>query len=65
MYLFRFEVTLEDTVVTVIVAAKEEEAAFNLAEIEVEKEYLKLPKIKEVVLVEKKPVRTGTGFMVK
>ncbi|WP_209123181.1 DUF3906 family protein [Alkalihalobacillus sp. BA299] len=65
MYLYRFEVTLEDANVTVIVAAPDEEMAFHLAEVEVEKEYLRLPVIKELVLLEKKPVRKGNGFLIK
>ena len=63
MFLFRFHVRLSDENVTVIVVAKDEEKAFTTAEIEVEKHYLKLPQIEEVILVEKKPIYTSGGFV--
>ncbi|WP_026674971.1 DUF3906 family protein [Alkalihalobacterium bogoriense] len=64
MYLFKMEVVLDIGNVVVIVSAKDDESAFSLAEIEIEQHYLKLPDIKELSIVEKKPVRKGTGFVI-
>ncbi|MFC0473416.1 DUF3906 family protein [Halalkalibacter kiskunsagensis] len=66
MQLFRFEVETDDerTLYVVVVAANEE-AAFTTAEMEVEKHYLKLPTISSITLLEKKPVRKSTGFVVE
>lgn len=63
MYLYRFQVRLLDKIVTVIVVAKNEEKAFATAEIEVEKHYLQLPQIEEIILVEKKPIHASGGFV--
>lgn len=63
MYLYQFNVRLVDDALTVIVVAKDEEKAFVTAEMEVEKHFLKLPKIKEITLIEKKPIRASGGFV--
>ncbi|WP_096201139.1 DUF3906 family protein [Bacillus sp. FJAT-45350] len=64
MVLFRFEAVLEKKTVFVVVASETEEKAFQLAEREIERNYLKLPIIKELSLVEKKTIGSGTGFVV-
>lgn len=64
MILFRFEAVLEDRTVYVVVASETEEKAFQLAEREIERNYLKLPIINELSLVEKKAIGNGTGFVV-
>jgi cell division ATPase FtsA len=76
MNIYRFEVTItefkteanreakpETKSVGVVIAAKDDESAFTQAEIEVEKHYLKLPTIKEMVLLEKKKVGKAGGYV--
>lgn len=64
MNLYRFEVTLGSEVAHVIVAAENEEAAFNQVDIEIETHFLKLPIVNDVVLYEKKIIRKGSGFVI-
>jgi hypothetical protein len=78
MNLYRFEVilTIDENEKTgtnkvaitkevhVIITAKDDKAAFSMAEVEIEKYYLKLPRIKEVVLLEKKRVGKGSGYVI-
>lgn len=76
MNIYRFEVTITDfkteasteakpetKSVDVIITAKDDESAFTQAETEVEKHYLKLPTFKEIVLLEKKKVGKGGGYV--
>ncbi|MDV2683268.1 DUF3906 family protein [Alkalihalophilus lindianensis] len=64
MQLYRFEVETTETTDQVVVIAQSEEEAFRVAEIEVEKHYLKLPEINEVTLLERKAVHKATGFVI-
>lgn len=64
MHLYHFKVNIVTEEITVIVAAESNELAFRAVEIEVEKSYLKLPDINEIVLVERKKIATkGTAFV--
>jgi hypothetical protein len=76
MNIYRFEVTItgfrtvvgieerpQTKSVALVIAAKDDESAFIQAEIEVERHYLKLPTIREVVLLEKKKVGKGGGYV--
>ncbi|WP_110113706.1 DUF3906 family protein [Bacillus sp. CGMCC 1.16541] len=63
MHLYRFEVTIEEQVIYVVIVANSDEHAFELVDIELEKHYLKMPNVKETVLYEKKRIRGGTGFV--
>jgi hypothetical protein len=65
MQLFRFEVETDERTVHVVVVAADEEAAFATAELEVEKNFLKLPTISSVTLLEKKPIRKSAGFVIE
>ncbi|WP_100406864.1 DUF3906 family protein [Bacillus solitudinis] len=66
MNLYRFEVeTEQDGVLYVVVAASDEQTAFNIAEIEVEKYFIKLPELKSVTLLEKKAIRKAAGFVIE
>jgi hypothetical protein len=66
MNLYHFKVLINGDEVTVIVVAENDEQAFKRAEIEVEASFLKLPDIKEIVLLERKKVASkGTAFVVK
>ncbi|HZG59458.1 MAG TPA: DUF3906 family protein [Anoxybacillus sp.] len=64
MNLYRFEVTTKDGVIYVVIAAKDDEQAFRLVEVELEKQFLKIPKFIDISLHEKKPIRSGGGFVV-
>lgn len=64
MNLYRFEVTVNDEVIQVIIAAENEDAAFQLVDIELEKKYLKTPVIRDITLYEKKKIGTGNGFVI-
>lgn len=63
MYLYRFEVILKSEVIPVVIAASTDEQAFQLVDIELEKYFLKQPKVDEISLYEKKRIRTGNGFV--
>jgi hypothetical protein len=64
MNLYRFEVTLKNhEVIHVIIAAKDDEDAFRLVDVEIEKHFLKIPDIQNVSLYEKKKIRNGNGFV--
>ncbi|MFN7250118.1 MAG: DUF3906 family protein [Anaerobacillus sp.] len=66
MNLYHFKVLINSDEVTVIVVAENDKQAFKRAEIEVEASFLKLPDIKEIVLLERKKVASkGTAFVVK
>jgi hypothetical protein len=64
MNLYRFEVTTKAHVIYVIIAAKDDEQAFRLVEIELEKHFLKIPDIIDISLFEKKKIGRGNGFVV-
>lgn len=63
MNLYRFEVSTPEFVTKVVVAAKDDEKAFDLVEIELEKYFLKKPDIIDITLYEKRVIRNGTGFV--
>ncbi|WP_409299928.1 DUF3906 family protein [Peribacillus sp. SCS-155] len=63
MNLYRFEVALAEGPIHVIIAAENDDAAFRLVDIELEKHYLSMPDVKDVSLYEKKKIRKGTGFV--
>ncbi|MDQ0256608.1 hypothetical protein J2S74_004030 [Evansella vedderi] len=66
MQIYRFEGIINETKkVTVIVAAKDDDAAFDRAEIEIESNYLKKPVIEELTLLEKKKLTSGGGFVIE
>ncbi|WP_100372526.1 DUF3906 family protein [Bacillus sp. FJAT-45037] len=65
MQLYKFEVETTDTTVHVIVAANSEEDAFRCAEVEVEKQFLVLPEINEMTLLERKTVKKAVGFVIE
>ncbi|MCF6408149.1 DUF3906 family protein [Pseudalkalibacillus salsuginis] len=63
MDLYRFEVSSNGNVIPVIIAAENDEAAFRLVEVELEKYFLSLPEIDDISLYEKKKIRRGNGFV--
>jgi len=65
MNLYRFEATLNDhKIVHVIVAAENDDAAFEQVEVELERHFLKLPEIKDITLYDRKEVKNGSGFVI-
>ncbi len=64
MNLYRFEVKLDSGLVHVVVAAENEEQAFNQADIELESHFLKLPVVEDIVLYEKRIIKKGAGFVI-
>ncbi|MGZ0050387.1 DUF3906 family protein [Brevibacillus gelatini] len=66
-YLYKLEAVLEDgRLMTVIVVAKTDERAFSSAENNLLRHTIAPPKIKELSLVEKKPLgRQGVGYVVE
>ncbi|PLR84769.1 DUF3906 domain-containing protein [Bacillus canaveralius] len=63
MNLYRFEVTIDQEVTHVIIAAENDEAAFRLVDVELEKHFLKEREVNDVSLYEKKKIRNGNGFV--
>lgn len=63
MNLYRFEVETEEETKIVVVAANNDEEAFRIAEIEVEKSTLVLPIIKDISLLERKLIRKSAAFV--
>ncbi|PLR77890.1 DUF3906 domain-containing protein [Bacillus sp. V3-13] len=63
MNLYRFEVTIDQEVAHVIIAAENDEAAFRLVDVELEKHFLKVREVDDISLYEKKKIRNGNGFV--
>jgi hypothetical protein len=63
--LYRFEALINSReTVSVIVVASDELSAFEAAELELEKAYLKLPVIEELSLIDTKTIRKKAGFVI-
>lgn len=65
MYLYRFQVDLTERAIPVIIAARDDEHAFQLVEEELEKHFLAMPAGIEIILHEKKRLGRGTGFVLE
>jgi Protein of unknown function (DUF3906) len=63
MNLYRFEVTIKDKPIHVIIVADSDEKAFELVDIELEKHYLKMPEVDDISLYEKRKIKNGAGFV--
>ncbi|MFB5663334.1 DUF3906 family protein [Alteribacillus sp. HJP-4] len=64
MNLYRIEAETKDYgVVYVAVAAESEEKAFELAEVEVEKSFLRLPVIENLCITQKRSIKAGAAFV--
>ncbi|GGE71167.1 DUF3906 family protein [Priestia taiwanensis] len=63
MDLYRFEVVTNEDVIHVVIAASDDEQAFKLVDVELEKYFLKYPDVQEITLFEKKKIRKGNGFV--
>ncbi len=62
-FLYRFEVCLEEKEVMAVMMAANDEEAFRQLDIELEKFYLKMPKMIDVTLREKKRIGQSAGFI--
>ncbi|QOS89485.1 DUF3906 family protein [Peribacillus sp. JNUCC41] len=63
MNLYRFEVTIKEKPIHVIIVTDSDEKAFELVDIELEKHYLKLPEVDDISLYEKRKIKNGAGFV--
>jgi hypothetical protein len=63
MDLYRFEVVTKEDVIHVVIAASDDDQAFKLVDVELEKYFLKYPEVEEITLFEKKKIRKGNGFV--
>ncbi|MET3317396.1 UNVERIFIED_ORG: AICAR transformylase/IMP cyclohydrolase PurH [Peribacillus simplex] len=63
MNLYRFEVTIKEELIHVIIAADSDEKAFQLVDIELEKRFLKMPEVDDISLYEKRKINNGTGYV--
>ncbi|MEY8757151.1 DUF3906 family protein [Peribacillus frigoritolerans] len=63
MNLYRFEVTIKEKPIHVIIVADSNEKAFELVDIELEKHYLKMPEVDDISLYEKRKIKNGAGFV--
>ncbi|MFC5405676.1 DUF3906 family protein [Cohnella soli] len=65
MYLYKLEVTLEDQIVYMIVMGDSDEEIMNEAEAHLSKYFVAPPKVREIVLVEKKRAAKGTAYVLE
>ncbi|MCO7125182.1 DUF3906 family protein [Sporolactobacillus shoreicorticis] len=66
MKLFRFIVSTEEGELPVIAAAESEEAALQVVDQEIQHNLLIQPKIRDVVLIEKKGIKkSGAGYLIQ
>ncbi|ASS96908.1 MULTISPECIES: DUF3906 family protein [Peribacillus] len=63
MNLYRFEVTIKEKPIHVIIVADSDEKAFELVDIELEKHFLKMPEVDDISLYEKRKIKNGAGFV--
>ena len=63
MYLYRFEVVTDDKLFPVVIAASDDQQAFSLVDEEIEKFFLHELQVNEVVLHEKRRIRSGNGYV--
>lgn len=66
-YLYKLEAVLEEgRLLTVVVLAQSDEKAFSAAENNILRHTITPPRIKELSLVEKKPIgRQGVGYVIE
>lgn len=62
-YLYRFDVALEAKEIVSIIYAENDEAAFQHLDVELEKFYLKGPRVKGIILREKKRLGKKSGYI--
>lgn len=65
MYLYKLEITLDQRVVSLIVAADDDNKAFSYVESHLTRHFVSMPQPKEIALVEKKRLNPGSGYIVE
>lgn len=65
MTLYRFEAIVEGKEVALVVAAQSEEEAFQFADIELEKYFLKVPQVDDLSMNELKKIRSGVSYVIE
>jgi len=66
MHLYRLEVELKNgSLYTAVVVADSDEKAFEYAQNQVERVCLAMPVIQDIMLLEKKPLHKGTGYLLE
>ena len=65
MYLYRLEAETSSGALVLIIVAEGEEQAFAAAEEQVQRHSLPAPKLLELVVVEKKRISPGAGYVVE
>lgn len=63
MYLYRFEATIENRSIPIVILASDDEKAFKLVDSELEKFYVKKPEVEELSLYEKKKISQSGGYV--
>ncbi|MFC5469493.1 DUF3906 family protein [Cohnella suwonensis] len=63
MFLYKLEVALEDKTVFMIVMGDSDEEVMNEAESHLSKYFVVPPKVREIVLVEKKRANKGAAYV--
>ncbi|NSL52237.1 DUF3906 family protein [Calidifontibacillus erzurumensis] len=63
MYLYRFEITLNEGSYFAVVCARDDETAFRLVDVELERHLIHLDHVHDVTLYEKKKIHNGAGFL--
>lgn len=63
MNLYRFEITIDGQLLHAVVAAEDDETAFHLVDVELEKQFLKIADVQNVSLYERKKIHKGAGFV--
>jgi hypothetical protein len=64
MFLYKLEIELTDRKAAIIVLSESDEKAFAYAESHLTRHFIKTPDIKEMVIVEKKRVEKGSGYVI-
>ncbi|MCL1989627.1 MAG: DUF3906 family protein [Defluviitaleaceae bacterium] len=62
-WLYRFEIKLADKDIVAIINAVDDQAAFKHLDVELEKFYLRMPEVKEVIMREKKRTGKQSGYI--
>lgn len=65
MFLYRIEMTMPEGKAVLIVLSESDAKAFEYAEGHLARHYIKTPEVLEMVLVEKKRVEKGSGYIVE
>lgn len=65
MFMYKLEIKLEERNACLVVLAETDEAAFSSVEGHLVRHYIKLPEVLETVIVEKKRVEKGSGYVIE